>query len=533
VYPRAADRQEGVAGLPGTNVHMESEQVEVRAKGRLGSVLRGKYRLDSVIGVGGMAVVYKALHRNQAEFAVKMLHPELSLNDNIRSRFLREGYAANSVKHSGVVLVVDDDVAEDGSAFLVMELLSGLTADDAWTALGGKIPLDAACAIAVELLDVLAAAHDKGILHRDIKPANVFVTREGVLKVLDFGIARVRDSMAGNSQATGTGMLLGTPAFMAPEQVIGKPTDVDTRVDLWAVGATIFNLVSGQMVHEAETGPQLMVKLATQPPRSLYAVVPDAPPAIAAVVDRALAFDKNLRWQTAGEMEEALRVACVQAFGDFVPRNILARLVATAKPQAGRSAVRSPSGARPAAPAPFGTPAPVAAPAGTGIRAITGASPVSTSTWFAQEHAGGGASASRKGVIGIVAGLAALSAVGITVALMHRGAPSPPRAAPAASVSDPSVPQNPSPRAAPPAAAPTDPPAVAVVAPAAALPPLEPARQEPAAAARHPGAALGGGRATTAREAGAPAREASGKPNCNPPYTLDQNGEKHFKPECF
>jgi len=513
---------------------MESEQVEVRAKGRLGSVLRGKYRLDSVIGVGGMAVVYKAQHRNQAEFAVKMLHPELSLNDNIRSRFLREGYAANSVKHSGVVLVVDDDVAEDGSAFLVMELLNGLTADDAWTALGGKIPLDAACAIAVELLDVLAAAHDKGILHRDIKPANVFVTREGVLKVLDFGIARVRDSMAGNSQATGTGMLLGTPAFMAPEQVIGKPTDVDTRVDLWAVGATIFNLVSGQMVHEAETGPQLMVKLATQPPRSLYAVMPDAPPAIAAAVDRALAFDKNLRWQTAGEMEEALRAACVQAFGDFVPRTILARLVATAKPQAGRAAAASPSAARRTDTEHFGTPAPRAAPPGTGARAITGSSPVSTSSAVYQDQAGGVPGASRKGVIGIVAGLAALSAVGITVALMHRGPPSPDPGAATPAVSGPAAIQVSSQPAAAPAPAPTEAPtAVAVVAPTAALPPLEPARPEPAATAKHPGAGSGGGHVATAREAGAPAHGASGKPNCNPPYTLDQNGEKHFKPECF
>src|SRR3954449_9589851 len=96
-------------------------QSQVRA--RLGSVLRGKYRLDAVLGIGGMAAVYKAAHRNQAEFAVKMLHPELSLREDVRTRFLREGYAANSVRHPGVVRVVDDDVAEDGSAFLVMDLL--------------------------------------------------------------------------------------------------------------------------------------------------------------------------------------------------------------------------------------------------------------------------------------------------------------------------------------------------------------------------------------------------------------------------
>ena len=101
------------------------DELTSRAQARVGTVLRGKYRLDRVLGVGGMAVVYKATHRNQAEFAVKMLHPELCIRDDMRARFLREGYAANSVKHPGAVRVVDDDVAEDGAAFLVMELLDG------------------------------------------------------------------------------------------------------------------------------------------------------------------------------------------------------------------------------------------------------------------------------------------------------------------------------------------------------------------------------------------------------------------------
>src|SRR5450755_3669237 len=104
-------------------------EILTRAEARLGTVLLGKYRLDRVLGVGGMAVVYKATHRNQAEFAIKMLHPELSFNEDIRTRFLREGYAANSVKHPGSVRVVDDDVAEDGAAFLVMELLDGMPCD--------------------------------------------------------------------------------------------------------------------------------------------------------------------------------------------------------------------------------------------------------------------------------------------------------------------------------------------------------------------------------------------------------------------
>jgi eukaryotic-like serine/threonine-protein kinase len=521
---------------------METDQVELRARGRIGTVLRGKYRLDSVLGVGGMAVVYRATHRNQAEFAVKMLHPELSLNDNIRSRFLREGYAANSVKHSGVVLVVDDDVAEDGAAFLVMELLNGLTADEAWTALGTRIPLAAACALAIELLDVLAAAHEKGILHRDIKPANIFLTREGVLKVLDFGIARVRDSMAGSSHATGTGMLLGTPAFMAPEQVIGKPSDIDTRVDLWATGATIFNLVSGQMVHEADTGPMLMVKLATQPPRALHDVAPDAPPSIAAAVDRALAFDKNQRWQTAGEMEAALRAACVESFRDFNPRAILAQLVASAKPQGVRPA-GSPSAAGAPAPAPFGTPAPVpfGAPApvpfasgtapGMGARAAT--SPVSTPSALYQDQPAGIPGTSRKGLVGIIAGIGALAIVGIGFAFMHKGSTPPPPEAPTAVAAPP--PAAPAASAQPPTQlAPLHndndvPPPTAAPTPA----PPETTRPEPATTGKHSAGLPGGRPIAGAREAGSAAHAGSAKPNCNPPYTLDVNGEKHFKPECF
>src|SRR5580704_13573042 len=132
---------------------------------RVGTVLRGKYRLDRVIGAGGMAVVYKATHRNHAEFAVKMLHPELSIREDIRSRFLREGYTANAVKHSGAVLVVDDDVAEDGAAFLVMELLDGISCEDLVERPGEKVSPDEASAILIQFLDVLAAAHANGIVH--------------------------------------------------------------------------------------------------------------------------------------------------------------------------------------------------------------------------------------------------------------------------------------------------------------------------------------------------------------------------------
>src|SRR5580700_370933 len=158
------------------------DEVSRRASARLGTVLLGKYRLDRLLGVGGMAVVYKATHRNEAEFAVKMLHPELSIMDDVRTRFLREGKAANSVKHPGAVRVVDDDVAEDGAAFLVMELLDGVDVNELRERGGGRcMTPQAACVIGYQLLDVLAAAHAKGIVHRDIKPANLFVTRDATV----------------------------------------------------------------------------------------------------------------------------------------------------------------------------------------------------------------------------------------------------------------------------------------------------------------------------------------------------------------
>jgi serine/threonine protein kinase len=289
-----------------------------RALGRLGTTLRGKYRIDSVLGVGGMAVVYSATHRNTKRFAVKMLHPELSLSADIRTRFLREGYAANSVGHPGTVAVLDDDVAEDGAAFIVMELLDGTSVDMLWNKHGGMLPVRAAAAIVDQLLDVLSAAHSKGIVHRDIKPANLFVTGDGTVKVLDFGIARVRDaavSGVGGPHGTGTGILLGTPAFMAPEQALAKSANIDAQSDVWAASATLFTLLSGQFVHQGENAPQLLVLAATRRARPLASVAVHVPYPIARVVDRGLAFEKLLRWSSAAAMRDALREAHRAWFG--------------------------------------------------------------------------------------------------------------------------------------------------------------------------------------------------------------------------
>ncbi len=351
--------------------------MDAAAERRVGTVLRGKYHVDRVIGVGGMAIVYKVTHRNQAEFALKMLRPELSILENLRTRFLREGYAANSVKHPGAVLVVDDDMTEDGAAFLVMELLDGAPVETLWERGGYRLPVNAIAAIGYQLLDVLAAAHANGIVHRDIKPANLFLTRNGTVKVLDFGIARARDAMAGSVDSTGTGMVLGTPAFMPPEQALAKSSAIDGQTDIWAAGATLFTLMSGQFVHEGETAAQLLVTTATAPARSIATVVPDIAPPLMAVVDRALAFEKSARWPSAEAMRDALAEAYAATFGEAISRTPLSvffggslamqaslgRLVPTPLPTS-RSASRA---------AAVPTPAPAARSAGLVAASLAGA----------------------------------------------------------------------------------------------------------------------------------------------------------------
>jgi eukaryotic-like serine/threonine-protein kinase len=295
---------------------MDSPDAELmaRARQRLGTVVRGKYRLERVLGIGGMGTVYEARHRNGARFALKLLHPELSTRESVRKRFQLEGYSANAVGR-GSVRVVDDDVTEDGAAFLVMDLLVGASVETiAARARGtGELSVAIAAAIVSATLDTLEAAHAQRIVHRDIKPANLFVTTEGVVRVLDFGIARALDGAAGQSQKTGSGMPLGTPSFMAPEQALGKIEDIDARTDVWAAGATMFTLLSGRVVHDADTAAGTLVKAATERAPSLSSVAAGVAPAVAAVVDRALAFDREARWASAGDMKQALEEALASA----------------------------------------------------------------------------------------------------------------------------------------------------------------------------------------------------------------------------
>jgi serine/threonine-protein kinase len=285
-----------------------------RAEARIGSVIKDKWQLDRLLGVGGMACVYAATHRNKKRAAIKMLHRELSSDQAIRERFLREGYLANSVGHRGAVTVDDDDVAEDGSAFIVMELLDGETLDQRWRRKRRRLPIEEVLAVADQVLDTLAAAHDRGVVHRDLKPENLFLTRDGVVKLLDFGIGRVKE-LKGVPSTTLSGAAMGTPAFMAPEQARGRWDEVDGQTDLWALGATMFTLVAGEYVHESETINETLALACTQPARSVKTLRPDLPDLPAALIDRALQYSKPQRFPDARAMQAQLRIVYAELAG--------------------------------------------------------------------------------------------------------------------------------------------------------------------------------------------------------------------------
>jgi serine/threonine-protein kinase len=274
------------------------------AQQRVGTTLCNKWTLERLIGTGGMAAVYVASHKIGRREAIKILHAEVAKDPDLRARFEQEAHAVNRFRHPGAVEVRDIDVAEDGSPFLVMELLEGSPLSDLARAPGG-VDLALLLRWVDELLDVLAAAHAQGIIHRDIKPDNLFVQTDGRLKVLDFGIARVRAGISSTKPTTRVGAALGTAPYMPPEQIRG--VEIDARADLFAVGATMFRLISHRRIHEAPTEAEMLLQMARLPAPTLGSVAPEAPNEVCLLVDRALMFDPELRYPDALTMQRDVR----------------------------------------------------------------------------------------------------------------------------------------------------------------------------------------------------------------------------------
>ena len=274
---------------------------ESAAAQRVGSTIKGKWHIDALLGLGGMAAVYAGTHRNGQRAALKIMHLDLARDTGIVDRFLREAYVANKVGHPAIARVIDDDVTEADEPFLVMELLEGETVKDLWRR-AGRVPIKDALHIGERILDCLAACHAAGIVHRDLKPANVFLTKRGDVKLLDFGVAREREVSA---ERGGAGLALGTPAYMSPEQAKGLVEKIDGRSDLFSVGALLHALITGRRIHRGRTEQESLKLAATQPVPPVGALAPDLPAEVQRLIDKALAWEPRDRFADARAMQSA------------------------------------------------------------------------------------------------------------------------------------------------------------------------------------------------------------------------------------
>ena len=340
--------------------------VELEAAQRVGTTLCHKWTLERLIGTGGMAAVYEAVHKIGRREAIKILHADVARDAEVRARFEQEAHVVNRFKHPGAVDVRDIDVTEDGTPFLVMELLQGDSLADL-SRRREALELGVVLRLADELLDVLVAAHAQGIIHRDIKPDNLFVQKDGRLKVLDFGIARVRAGVPLKLR-TRAGATLGTAPYMPPEQIKGQ--EIDARADVFAVGATLFRILARRRVHEAPTETETLVRMASEPAPPLGSVAPDVPRDVCLVVDRALMFDRAQRYPDAATMQSDIRAV---REGQPPPYAHARLLEGTPAPSAMRApALIAPVSAHPEA-APASAPPPTAA--ATPVGPLTAASP--------------------------------------------------------------------------------------------------------------------------------------------------------------
>jgi len=266
-----------------------------------GTTLAKRYHIKEVLGSGGMGTVYKAMDAELDEaVAIKTLRPEaLSSDPSALERFKGEIRLARRISHRNVVRT--HDLGEvDGLYFISMEYVEGKSLKELIRA-RGRLPAAATITIGKQLLRALEVAHEQGVIHRDIKPQNIVVTPDGVLKVMDFGIARLASRTQGVTQA---GMVVGTPEYMAPEQLLGE--DVDARADIYAAGVVLYECLTGKLPFTAESPITLITKVLEETPASPRSVNPDTPAALADLVLQALDKDAAKRPQTATAFHDAL-----------------------------------------------------------------------------------------------------------------------------------------------------------------------------------------------------------------------------------
>jgi eukaryotic-like serine/threonine-protein kinase len=274
-----------------------------------GDIIGGKYRVESAIGRGGMGAVFEASHRvTNKRFAIKLLVVQTEDNDSVVSRFVREAQVAGRCEHPNIVEVYDID-REGSSFFMVMELLQGESLSER-LARGGRLATRDVCRLLLPCMEAIGEAHAAGIIHRDLKPANIFVCRARghepeLAKVLDFGVSRfasVPDTL--EAVSTRSGAVIGTPFYMSPEQMRGQP--IDTRVDVYSMGITLYEVLSGIRPYSADSYGDLLLKIAEAAPTALDVLVPELPAGLSDVVGRAMAYDRSERFPSMQALMEAL-----------------------------------------------------------------------------------------------------------------------------------------------------------------------------------------------------------------------------------
>lgn len=276
-----------------------------QAGARVGAVLDDRWTLDSLLGIGGMAAVYLAT-AGAERVAIKVLHPDLTRSQRALDRFRREGEVLRESLHPAVPRVHGEGTTDDGCPYLIMDLLLGETVEARRRRFGGRLAWAEVVRIALAVLDVLETVHALGVLHRDVKPSNILWLDDGSIHLIDFGIAKPLERDDARA-LTRTGELPGSLPFMSPEHALGLPTDLDPRSDLWSLGASMFLLLAGRPVHESPTEVGALALSASRPAPSLGGMGLDGlPTALVAIVDRALAFDREDRFLDASEMREAL-----------------------------------------------------------------------------------------------------------------------------------------------------------------------------------------------------------------------------------
>lgn len=272
----------------------------------IGQTIGGRYRIEALLGQGGMSAVYRGVDPNlRRAVAIKLIHPHLASDPEFVRRFEEEAAAVAALRHPNIIQVYDFNHDAD-TYYMVLEFVEGQTLSarlhDLRSA-GRRMPLREALALMATVSEAVHSAHERGLIHRDLKPANVMIDSTGRPVLMDFGLAKI----VGGSKQTATGAIMGTPAYISPEQVRGdKP---DPRTDIYALGIMLFEMVSGQVPFDADSALTLMLKHVNEPPPDIRTLNPDVPENVAQLIEKAIAKNPADRFQTAHALAEALREA--------------------------------------------------------------------------------------------------------------------------------------------------------------------------------------------------------------------------------